>query len=189
MSHYLKGYSITLPLILSLTGCGHTEQYGLVDFNDASAYCKESRGLVAIESKMIPSDDTLNAKAKNGAEDGVVIDASEVDATSYKLINEEDDERFITVPKNRFASVVLPDGNHLVYWIHIVSSDLATLDTIEEDQQTPFRLINPILVQFHQTGKLKTPGWERELNDAILVAIRENRKFKNVTRVFIHLGC
>jgi hypothetical protein len=179
----------TFILMVFLVACGHTQQRGFVDFDDASAYCKESRGLVAIESKMIPSDETLNAKAKSGVADGAVVDASQVTTADYKLINEGDDERFVTVPKERFASVALPDGKHLVYWIHIVSADLKTLDAIEADKHTPFRQINRVLVQFHQAGKLKIPGWERELNNTILKAIRDIRKFRNVSRVFIHLGC
>ncbi len=188
MIHSYHQWPMFIPMFF-LVACGHTQQRGFVDFDDASAYCKESRGLVAIESKMIPSDDTLNAKAKSGVEEGAVVDASQVTTADYKLINEEDEERFITVPQNRFASVALPDGNHLVYWIHIVSTDLKTLDAIEADKRTPYMQINRVLVQFHQAGKLKTPGWERALNNTILKAIQNIRRFKKVTRVFIHLGC
>ena len=175
--------------MLGAVSCGRLYPQRFVEFDEASDVCRESRGLVAIESKMIPSDETLDAEAKGKIHEGSVVDASQVSETNYKLIDEDAEERFVTIPKNRFASVTLPDGSHLVYWIHFVSSDVATLVEVENEAALHYNKIDGVLLRFHQSGKLKSAGWERELNDAILKEIKSISKFEKVSRVFIHLGC
>ena len=181
-----------IPIIIILFGsvsCGHFYNADFVEFDEASEVCKESRELVVIESKMIPSDETLDAEAKGRASSAMVVDASQVAETNYKLINEDDEERFVTIPKNRFASVTVPDGRRLVYWIHFVSSDEPTLNEIETEDALHYNKIDAVLLQFHEDGKLQSPGWERELNDTILKEIKTIARFKKISRVYIHLGC
>lgn len=180
---------ITMLSLIGGVSCSHFNRPTFVEFDEASAACKESRELIAIESKMIPSDSTLNNEAKNRTGTGTVVEADPVAQTNSKLLDEDQDERFVTIPKERFASVTLPNGKRLVYWIHFVSSDIPTLDKVENEVSSHYKKINKVLLKFHQSKKLKTPGWEDELNNAILQEIKSISKFKKITKVHIHLGC
>ncbi|MBN2525855.1 MAG: hypothetical protein JXR76_05625 [Deltaproteobacteria bacterium] len=181
MVHTANGIETTLILFSILAACSPLRY---VDFDDASSYCKSTRQIVNIESKMIPTDETLEQQFKT---DESVAPPSADDNADMKLLRTG--ETFVTVPNGRFFVANVDEGIDLVYWIHFVSTDPNVLDLIASDSERIYYRVNRIIKAVYEKGLFQTNYWESVLNRRILDELTRDDALKKLTNVVIHVGC
>lgn len=159
-----------------------------VDFEDSSTLCKSTREIVNIPSKMIPSDEELDARYKTAKRFGELqFGEPEINEENSKIL--DDGENFITRPEGQFFRTSVEEGKYVIYWIHYVSPDPNVLVLLSEDEKTVHESVNGVIQQVYSEGLFKTTQWENELNKRILDTLVKDPRLQNLTNVVVHMGC